>query len=77
MLCLNEHSRLHNETCAVQDTSKVNEESAPVPTRNYSGLVFLGGPLRLVLNKFFLCTKARKGSGFAMIYPNCPDNKHL
>jgi hypothetical protein len=63
--------------CEVQDTSKVNVESAPVLTRNDSGLVFLGGPLRLVLNKPFLCTKARKGSGFAIIYPNRPDNTHF
>lgn len=50
-----------------EDISKVNEKSAPVPTRNDSGLVFLGGPLILVLNKLFLCTKARKGSGFAIV----------
>ena len=56
------------KTREVEDTSKVNEESAPLPTRNDSGLV---------LNKFFLCTKARKGSGFATAYPNCPDNTHL
>lgn len=68
---------MSSEDPEVEATTKVHEESARVPTRNDSGLVFLGGPLRLVLNKFFLCTKARKCSGFAITYPNCPDNTHL
>jgi hypothetical protein len=45
VLCLNEHSRLQNVAAEVEDTSKINKESVPVPIINDSRLVFLGGSL--------------------------------
>lgn len=41
----------------VVDTSDVNGDSAPVPTRYDCGLIFLGAPLCLVFHDMFLALK--------------------
>lgn len=41
----------------VDDISKVNYESAPIPVTNDFGLMFLGGPLLLMFYEFFFVTK--------------------
>jgi len=34
---------VYNENLKVEETREVSEESIPVPTTNYFGLIFLGG----------------------------------
>jgi hypothetical protein len=43
----------------MEQTTEVNNKSAPVPKANELGLTFLCDPLNLTLHEFFISTKAK------------------
>lgn len=61
---------LWNDSHDVEDTSEVNDDSAPVPTTSNFGWYFLHYPLRLLFTELFTSIKVN-------VISSCPDKNHV